>query len=202
MTGTGDDQALRPRSRYGVGTIIRDTAMTYVLLHDGWHKVEKQPHYTPPSIDDEDDWFGESLFLARPPVDLAGVCDLCSTNVYHDGGHFPQPVRAHEAANPKPAETDKALALLQELAEAYRGDWSEFDGRGLRADLEHWQRVMREALANEPVDMMRHRSVLGVCPTGGGHWTEHCRDDCFLVAAVPESVRLAAGITKTEKEQQ
>ena len=34
--------------------------------------------------------------------------------------------------------TPKAAAALNALAEAYRGDWSDFDGRTLKGQLQDW----------------------------------------------------------------
>jgi len=70
--------------------------------------------------------------------------------------------------------TEDVLSLLSELGSAWRGDWNDFDGRQLRAELDDLYPYSRGEKTREQV-----RAMWGVCPHGGGHWTYYCGDyDC------------------------
>lgn len=58
------------------------------------------------------------------------------------------------------------------LGSAYRGDWSDFDGRSLRAELDD----LAAALTSDKVfDVTSWAHGNGICPVGRG-WHEHCPD--------------------------
>lgn len=57
--------------------------------------------------------------------------------------------------------------LLKELGQAWRGDWSDFDGRTLRAQLNNWLDLPEEVT---PDEAHRYRESEGLCLEGGGHW--------------------------------
>lgn len=54
-------------------------------------------------------------------------------------------------------QPDAGLSCLSALGAAYRGDWSDFDGRSLRAQLDEVDRIIRQEVAGEDVA----RSVAG-----------------------------------------
>lgn len=62
-----------------------------------------------------------------------------------------------------------ALELAQQVGRAYRGDWSDFDGRTLRTALDALDEVVAGAMSAE-----RYRSLEGLCPAGQGHWIDYC----------------------------
>jgi|GEM_PF-6932293 len=66
------------------------------------------------------------------------------------------------------AAGQEALCLL---GSAWRGDWSDFDGRTLRAQLQEASDVFAGKLTLE-----NFLSLTGICPRG--HWTFHCSPDC------------------------
>lgn len=81
-----------------------------------------------------------------------------------------------ETALPEPAEVERlklAITLAQELGSAYRGDWSGFDGRTLRSQLDDLSSVGAGSW-----DAERFRASNSLCPHGDGHWTEYCDDTC------------------------
>ena len=61
------------------------------------------------------------------------------------------------------------------LAQAWRGDWSDFDGRTLRDQLI----VLRDALEEDAPRFLSEDFLLvaGICPTHHC-WTDHCGPDC------------------------
>lgn len=72
---------------------------------------------------------------------------------------------------------DEALAALNGLAEAWRGDWSGFDGRTLRNEIHEWETLFRRALAGEAepgeaADWLRSEGVCPVC----GCWWDYCSE--------------------------
>jgi hypothetical protein len=68
---------------------------------------------------------------------------------------------------------DVTRAVLRELGEAWRGDWSGFNGRDVRGHLADVERV-----ADGHLTLAGFRRAHDLCPRGGGHWTEHCRGVC------------------------
>lgn len=67
----------------------------------------------------------------------------------------------------------EVLALAEEIGGAWRGDWSDFDGRTLRHQMEELRRVADGDMTSE-----RYRALRGLCPAGFGHWTDYCGDGC------------------------
>ena len=69
--------------------------------------------------------------------------------------------------------------LLDEYARALRGSWGDIDGRSEQLSLNCLSAAIREYGSN-PLDtseVLSLRDALGVCPHGGGHWTEYCDED-------------------------
>lgn len=66
--------------------------------------------------------------------------------------------------------------LLEEYAEALRGDWGGIDGRTEQYKLDRLAKAMREhgnnPLTDAEVSMLRN--YIDVCPNGDGHWLEYC----------------------------
>jgi hypothetical protein len=69
---------------------------------------------------------------------------------------------------------DVAAAMVA-LGAAYRGDWSDFDGRTLRAQLDELSDVLRDGTwhAGRPFHLQAWAAVTGLCIPCGA-WTEHC----------------------------
>lgn len=65
--------------------------------------------------------------------------------------------------------SEDARLALRELADAWRGDWHDFDGRTLK----HQLRAV-EQVADGEMTLAQFRDDSGLCPKGGGHWTEYC----------------------------
>jgi hypothetical protein len=67
-----------------------------------------------------------------------------------------------------------ALGLAQQVGDAYRGDWSGFDGRTLRSQMDELS-----AVASGREDATRYRAMNHLCPHGRGHFIDYCGDyDC------------------------
>lgn len=66
--------------------------------------------------------------------------------------------------------------LLREYGEAVRGDWGEIDGRWVQRDLEAISYALDET--EVPESLLTFRNRLDLCPSGEGHWSEHCNDGC------------------------
>ena len=64
--------------------------------------------------------------------------------------------------------------LLREYGGAIRGDWSDLDGRSVRANLDD----LADLLDQRDVDVTLERIRLGLCEFGGGHWDRWCDDEC------------------------
>ena len=85
-------------------------------------------------------------------------------------------VAAH-TLSPAPVTT---ADLLDEYAQALRGAWGGIDGRSEKAKLADLSALIRTQGA-EPLDEQQittARDNLGICPTGGGHWTDFCDSSC------------------------
>jgi hypothetical protein len=70
--------------------------------------------------------------------------------------------------------------ILNEYGEALRHDWSDFDGRSARDDLNRIADQIRHR-GNTTLDEAEARNLrntVGICPDGRGHWQEHCDDGC------------------------
>ena len=69
--------------------------------------------------------------------------------------------------------------LLDEYARALRGSWGGIDGRYEQISLNDLAAAIRE-YGSAPLtdsEVLRLRDNLGVCPRGGGHWTDYCDED-------------------------
>lgn len=80
----------------------------------------------------------------------------------------------------------QALDHLTALGGCWRGDWSDFDGRTLRDQLDDLRPIIEAAAAGEDVTerIAADRIGNGMCPTGGGHWRHYCADyGCNVVSA-------------------
>ena len=67
---------------------------------------------------------------------------------------------------------EAVIEALGLLGSAYRGDWSDFDGRSLRAEL---QGIAGMLVSEEPFDLNEWSHGMGICPVGRC-WHEHCPD--------------------------
>jgi hypothetical protein len=67
------------------------------------------------------------------------------------------------------------LAALNALGSAWRGDWSEFDGRTLRCQLDEIAALAQKEVCGEDVkrDLAGFFAGNDICPTCRS-WTEHC----------------------------
>lgn len=76
-------------------------------------------------------------------------------------------------------EAEPVLQTMLEYGAAIRGDWSDFDGRTMRAVIDDW---VREILTPDPSHTVEwHRRDLGLCMAGAGHWCGgwgYCDDEC------------------------
>jgi hypothetical protein len=72
-----------------------------------------------------------------------------------------------------PAEVIRAI---EAVGQAWRGDWSDFDGRTLRHQLNELCGLMESALAGEDVKeaVAGFYASTSICPQCHG-WTEHCQ---------------------------
>lgn len=101
------------------------------------------------------------------------------------------PTCDHDMAHPRhprtkgPTMTDNqeaespVLTAMLEYGSAIRGDWSNFDGRTMRAIIEDWVQEVRTPDPSHTVEW--HRLNLGLCMAGGGHWCGrwgYCDDEC------------------------
>jgi hypothetical protein len=75
------------------------------------------------------------------------------------------------------AEAEKVAGAMEALGQAWRGDWSFFDGRTLRNQMEELAKMVRAASAGEPMTgpVASFIAVNGIC-TRCGSWLEYC--DC------------------------
>jgi hypothetical protein len=71
--------------------------------------------------------------------------------------------------------TLKSLACLDALGSAYRGDWSEMDGRTLRDQLQEAAVVIAKEARGENVtaDVAGFMITNGICNCGSS-WTSNC----------------------------
>ena len=66
------------------------------------------------------------------------------------------------------------VQALREWASAIRGDWSDIDGRSVKAELNAVaDAISGGAQAAWTIDQWR--TDMGLCPSGEGHWTRHCQ---------------------------
>lgn len=69
---------------------------------------------------------------------------------------------------------------LNEYGEAFRGDWSDIDGRGVRTEM---GTISAWLTSDTPVTIDTMRNELGLCPNGDRHWEYYCRESGCEVAA-------------------
>lgn len=71
---------------------------------------------------------------------------------------------------------ETVLMLADEIGSKWRGDWSDFDGRTLRSEMNELRQVASGKLTVE-----QYRRFNGLCALGGGHWTKYCYEiyDCY-----------------------
>lgn len=71
--------------------------------------------------------------------------------------------------------TEVVAQALAEYGAAIRGDWGDLDGRSVRYQLDDLVALLRKQPT--PAPTIEHlRMEMGVCPRGGGHWTQYCGD--------------------------
>lgn len=72
-------------------------------------------------------------------------------------------------------EAESVFAAMEMLGEAWRGDWSDFDGRTLRSQLDQLARLGREALAGTAIvgPLAGFYAEQNICPYCRS-WTEYC----------------------------
>lgn len=88
-----------------------------------------------------------------------------------DGGQTAaDPVREAEGRAP-----DASLAAMAALGNAWRGDWSEFDGRTLRSQLDDLDPIIRLEAAGEDVSSLvaTFYALWDICDQCRS-WTMHC----------------------------
>jgi hypothetical protein len=73
-----------------------------------------------------------------------------------------------------PLTVGEVAQVLTELGEAYRGDWSWFDGRTLRSQLETFEGWLLDSSTWPGVKAAREQFSL--CPHGEGMWGMYCDD--------------------------
>lgn len=95
------------------------------------------------------------------------------------GGAPDIPVREAEDRAP-----DASLAAMAALGNAWRGDWSEFDGRTLRSQLDDLDPIIRLEAAGEDVSSLvaSFYASWDICDQCRS-WTTHC--SCATEAARP-----------------
>ena len=64
--------------------------------------------------------------------------------------------------------------VLDEWAQAIRGDWGSIDGRTCRSEL---QNLSSYLFVDEPLEVEYVRYTAGICVEGKGHWLEWCIDN-------------------------
>lgn len=108
---------------------------------------------------------------------------------------------ASEATEARPHEPSLEVFddALMKLGSAWREDWSEFDGRTLRSQLDGLRRQFRAAVNGRDVrrEIQSEVEMWGVCWTCGA-FNEHC-----LRASALQSLQSAspAGSGRKEKER-
>jgi hypothetical protein len=96
------------------------------------------------------------------------------------------------------AKVEAVAEALEALGSAYRGDWSDFDGRSLRDELGALATVLRSP---EPFDLERWYASEWICPVRKS-WAEFCQEraegvgssSCDHIEAIYERVRTQSGI--------
>lgn len=69
---------------------------------------------------------------------------------------------------------DIVASALREYGQAFRGSWSDIDGRAVLLDMEAFADALEGVGSSAGYTIEEWRAYLGMCPYGGGHWTEFC----------------------------
>lgn len=69
-------------------------------------------------------------------------------------------------------KSESVAKALELLGAAWRGDWSDFDGRTLRHQLDELASALR---SDVPLDIEGWAWSNDICPVARS-WSEHCRD--------------------------
>jgi hypothetical protein len=77
-----------------------------------------------------------------------------------------------------------ALTAAQEIGQAWRGSWADFDGRTLRDEMNELSLI-----ADGSMSIERYRASNSLCPAGSGHWTEFCHEECAAAALSEEPTK-------------
>lgn len=73
-----------------------------------------------------------------------------------------------------------ALAdLLREYGNAWRGDWSDCDGRAIKSEMGYVAGLIVQVSEGGGLDVAEARRELGLCAGGRGHWMDHCDSGCL-----------------------
>jgi len=80
--------------------------------------------------------------------------------------------------------------VMQEYANAIRGDWSDFDGRSERDVIESW---ISEIESPTDTTLIQWRDRLDLCPDGNGHWagflwSGHCDEERCPISFARNSI--------------
>lgn len=78
------------------------------------------------------------------------------------------------------ASFEDVRGVLYEYGSALRGDWGSIDGRCCESELGDLNRYLFVAHrdGDAGVSLSQVRVDAGVCRAGGGHWPDHCDDEC------------------------
>lgn len=80
------------------------------------------------------------------------------------------------------SSTIKLSDIICEYGQAFRHDWSDIDGRGVRYDMETIASFVDDGKTilteNEAISL---RTCLGLCPLGHGHWDCWCKDEGCVI---------------------
>lgn len=77
------------------------------------------------------------------------------------------------------ASQSPVLKVMKEYGDAIRGNWSDFDGRSMKAIIHEWVDYLTGDEAISTIDRMRLE--LNLCRAGGGHWCGvwgYCDEEC------------------------
>lgn len=74
-----------------------------------------------------------------------------------------------------PSVTEQVAEAMRLLGSAYRGDWSDFDGRTLRDELNELSEHLSDDGRGTPFDLEDWAFNTNICPTARS-WTQHCPD--------------------------
>lgn len=118
--------------------------------------------------------------LTNVSISPGAVLDECYEEAEADIKGLLARVRDLEEENGQLREQREfVFAANKELGSAWRNDWSDFDGRTLRSQLEDIESLALEVAAGTPRDeaLVRFRSINSLCEAGHGCWTHY--EGCF-----------------------